>query len=247
MGGAAEVEIPEDKVFADGAIINFTATDPDRNDLSFAIREGTAQALFTIHGAHKTDQFNAGDDPIWAGELRVSATANGTGELDYDIGYNVATGYRVHIEVQDTGGLSDTLAVDITLGNVNDNSPVFGANADLTPDVAENTPRGMAIGAYPATDADGDHVSYSLSGTNAKSFQIDGYGNLMTLESLDYDSNTPCPRTGCEVTVVASDDRAGSVDAELEIRISVTAVEDSVSTLNVTKANPVPGTTRAIL
>ena len=240
VGGAAEVEIPEDKVFADGAIINFTATDPDRNDLSFAIREGTAQALFTIHGAHKTDQFNADDDPIWAGELRV---ADGVA-LDYDSGYNVATGYRVHIEVQDTGGLSDTLAVDITLGNVNDNSPVFGANADLTPDVAENTPRGEAIGEYPATDDDGDAVSYSLSGTNAKSFQIDGYGNLMTLESLDYDSNTPCPRTGCEVTIVASDDRAGSVDAELAIRISVTPVEDSVSTLNVTKANPVPGTTR---
>ena len=67
VGDKAEVEIPEDKVFADGAIINFTATDPDRNDLSFAIREGTAQALFTIHGAHKTDQFNADDDPIWAG------------------------------------------------------------------------------------------------------------------------------------------------------------------------------------
>ena len=100
------------------------------------------------------------------GELRV---ADGVA-LDYDSGYNVATGYRVHIEVQDTGGLSDTLAVDITLGNVNDNSPVFGANADLTPDVAENTPRGTAIGEYPATDADGDVVSYSLSGTNAKSF-----------------------------------------------------------------------------
>ena len=32
--------------------------------------------------------------------------------------------------MQDTGGLSDTLAVDITLGNVNDNAPVFAANAD---------------------------------------------------------------------------------------------------------------------
>ena len=239
-GGAAEKEIPESMVFADGAIIAFTATDPDRNDLSFTIREGAAKALFTIHGAHKTDQANADDDPIWAGELRV---ADGV-VLDYDMGYNKATGYRVHIEVQDTGGLSDTLAVDITLGNVNDNPPVFAANALRTVSVAENTPRAIKIGEYPATDADGDVVSYSLSGTNAKSFMIDDAGNLMTLESLDYDSNTPCSASGCAVNIVASDSRAGTDDAILPITISVTGIEDSVSTLDVTKANPVPGTTR---
>ena len=32
-GGAAEVEIPESKVFADGAVIEFTASDPDGDDL----------------------------------------------------------------------------------------------------------------------------------------------------------------------------------------------------------------------
>ena len=239
-GGAAEQEIPESQTFADGMIIAFTAADPDRDDLSFTIREGAAKALFTIHGAHKTDQINANEDPIWAGELRV---ADGV-ELDYDMGYNVATGYRVHIEVQDTGGLSDTLAVDITLGNVNDNAPVFAANAVVTPSMAENTPRGRKIGEYPATDADGDTVTYSLSGTNDKSFAITDTGDLMTLESLDYDSNTPCAAAGCSINVVASDGKAGSDDATLPVTITVSPVEDSVSTLNVTKANPVPGTTR---
>ncbi|CAI8043074.1 hypothetical protein GBAR_LOCUS23900 [Geodia barretti] len=76
--------------------------------------------------------------------------------------------------------------------------------------VAENTPRGVTLGSYAATDADGDTVTYSLSGTNAKSFHIDGYGNLKTLESLDYDSNTPCSVGGCSVTVVASDANAAS-------------------------------------
>ena len=239
-GGAAEKEIPESQTFADGMIIAFTAADPDRDDLSFTIREGAAKALFTIHGAHKTDRTNANDDPVWAGELRV---ADGVA-LDYDMGYNTATGYRVHIEVQDTGGLSDTLAVDITLGNVNDNMPVFAANAVQRVQVAENTPRGVKIGAYPATDADGDAVTYSLAGADGKSFKIDAAtGDLSTLESLDYDSNTPCSASGCVIEVVASDSKAGSDDATLDVTITVTNDEDSVSTLSVTKANPVPGTT----
>ena len=238
-GPEAEKEIPESMVFADGAVIAFTATDPDRNDLSFTIREGAAKALFTIHGAHKTDRFNLDDDPIWAGELRV---ADGVA-LDYDSGYNVATGYRVHIEVQDTGGLSDTLAVDITLGNVNDNVPVFDGTPAARVTAIENDARGTVLGSFPASDKDGDPVGYSLKpGAHDKSFDITDTGDLLTVESLDYDTNTPCPRTGCVVTIVATDNRAGSDDTEHDVTISVSPQEDSVSTLKVTKANPVPGT-----
>ena len=109
----------------------------------------------------------------------------------------------------------------------------------------------QSLGSFAATDADGDMVTYSLSGTNAKSFHIDGYGNLTTLESLDYDSSTPCPAaTGCSVTIVAADANAASGaptsdhtgPAEETRTIMVLPVEDSVSTLSVTKANPVPGT-----
>ena len=235
-GGSAEVDIPESQTYADGAVVGFTAIDPDGNDLTFTIREGSAAALFEISGVDKDDTTG-----VWAGELRVNQTAT----LDYDTDtYNKETGYRVHIGVQDNPGLNDTLAVDVKLLNVNDNAPVFAANAVDDPSVAENTPRGTKIGEYPATDADGDAVSYSLSGTNAKSFAISDTGDLMTLESLDYDSNTPCAAAECSINVVASDSKAGSDDATLPVTITVSPVEDSVSTLNVTKANPVPGTTR---
>ena len=136
--------------------------------------------------------------------------------------------------------------------NANDNSPAFGTIPADPIRVPENSPRGTSLGSFAATDADGDTVTYSLSGTNAKSFHIDGYGELKTLESLDYDSNTPCPVAGCSVTVVASDADAASGDptsahigpAEAARTIMILPIEDSVSTLNVTKANPVPGTTR---
>ena len=62
----------------------------------------------------------------------------------------------------------------------------------------------------------------------------------MTLESLDADNAmTPCGSAGCEVTVVATD---GTLETMTNVRITVTGEEDSVSTLDVSKANPVPGT-----
>ena len=45
--------------------------------------------------------------------------------------------------------------------------------------------------------------------------------------------------SGCSVTVEATD---GERNTTAVVTITVTALEDSVSTLGVTKANPVPGT-----
>ena len=63
----------------------------------------------------------------------------------------------------------------------------------------------------------------------------------MTLESLDYDNaGTPCGTDHqCVVNVVASD---GERSVDMAVTITITAAEDSVSTLDVSKANPVPGT-----
>ena len=182
----------------------------------------------------------ANEEPI--GVLKTAAG------LDYE----TQTSHTVEIQAYDTDGDTDEIVITVDVSNANDNSPVFNVAPSAALTVAENTPRGVMLGSYAATDADGDTVTYSLSGTNAKSFHIDGYGNLKTLESLDYDSNTPCSVGGCSVTVVASDANAASGEpvnehngpTEAAVTITVLPVEDSVSTLNVTKANPVPGTTR---
>ena len=178
-------------------------------------------------------------------EIGVLKTAAG---LDYE----TQTSHTVEIQAYDTDGDTDEIVITVDVTNANDNSPVFGTIPADPIRVAENSPRGTSLGSFAATDADGDTVTYSLSGTNAKSFHIDGYGELKTLESLDYDSNTPCPVAGCSVTIVASDANAASGaptsahtgPAEAARTIMVLPIEDSVSTLNVTKANPVPGTTR---
>ena len=212
------------------AIFTFTATDEDGDDLTFALRQGQSQDLFEIRNAGSS-MVNGVE--VWSGDLHAKP-----GVLDYeDDTYDA----RVHVEVNDPDGLNDTLLLTVNLSNVNDNDPVFDGSPSANLSVAENTARGHVMGNYSASDADGDAVHYSLSGTNAKSFQIGSNGDLMTLESLDYDNaGTPCGTDHqCGVTVVASD---GERSVMFGVTISITAAEDSVSTLDVSKANPVPGT-----
>ena len=243
-GDDAETTIDEDMSYSDGAImfgVNrdigvFRATDEDENDLTFELREGLSRDQFEIANVTR----NAPGD--FQAELRVKQGV----ELDYeDENYDPDTGLRVHVEVQDGLGLADTLLLVVKLNNVNDNAPKFNVDPPAAhQQVAENTARGSTLGSYAASDADGDTVTYSLSGADAKSFSIDGYGNLNTLESLDYDNaGEPCGTDHeCNVTVVASDGGSETADAEAPVRITITNVEDSVSTVHITKANPVPGT-----
>ncbi len=227
-GDAAVTTIPENTPNS-VIIFTFTATDEDGDDLSFTLREGQSRDLFVVENAGSA-MVNGVE--VWSGELHVKTGVT----LDYeDAGYDP----RVHVEANDPEGLNATLLLTVNLSNVNDNEPEFDSAPATQLSVAENTVRGTTLANYSATDADGDTVTYSLSGGDAGSFSIDGYGNLMTLESLDADRQVPCGSAGCSVTVIASD---GTLTATANVRITVTAVEDSVSTLDVSKANPVPGT-----
>ena len=230
LGDAAVTTIPENTGSV-AVIFTFTATDEDEDDLSFSLRQGQSQDLFEIQN---TDSEMVNGVEVWSGELHVRGDGPG---LDYeDDGYDA----RVHVEVNDPDGLNDTLLLTVNLSNVNDNDPAFVVKPATALTVVENSARGTVLSNYSASDADGDAVSYSLRGADAKSFMISDTGDLMTLESLDADNAmTPCGSDGCSVTVVASD---GEREATASVRITVTGEEDSVSTLDVSKANPVPGT-----
>ena len=153
----------------------------------------------------------------------------------------MSTSHTVEIQAYDTDGDTDEIVVEIEITNENDETPAFLHNPLSAVSVVENTPRGMQLGnSYEASDPDGFDITYSLTGADAKSFQISDSGVLMTLESLDYDRPVPCSANTCNVIVNASD---GAETLTMNVAITVTPSEDSVSTLSVTKANPVPGTT----
>ena len=229
-GDDAVTTIPENTGNAH-VIFTFTATDEDGDDLAFTLREGQSRDLFVIESAGSA---MVDGEEVWSGELHVKTGVT----LDFeDAGYDA----RVHVEANDPEGLNATLLLTVNLSNVNDNDPVFDTLPAATSlSVPENTARGFVLANYSATDADGDTVMYNLMpGGQSKSFEISDSGDLMTLESLDADRQVPCGASGCSVTVEATD---GERNTTAVVTITVTALEDSVSTLGVTKANPVPGT-----
>ena len=99
-------------------------------------------------------------------------------------------------------------------------APVFTEGATATRSVAENTAAGTNIGAaVTATDVDGDTLTYSLSGTDAASFDIDtSTGQIQTKAALDYES-----KTSYSVTVGVSD---GSLSDTIAVTINVTDVNE---------------------
>ena len=150
-GDDAVTTIPENTGNA-LVIFTFTATDEDRDDLTFTLREGQSRDLFVIEN---TKSEIVGGDEVWSGELHVKSGVT----LDFeDAGYDP----RVHVEANDPQGLNATLLLTVNLSNVNDNDPAFDVAPAASLSVPENTARGFMLANYSASDADGDSVSYSL-------------------------------------------------------------------------------------
>ena len=140
----ATASVAENQASAYGA----AATDADGDPLSYSL-SGTDAALFTIDAN--------------TGEVRFRAAPDFEmpGDADRD---NV---YDITVTASD-GTNSANHNVAITVTNENDNAPTFTSPATVS--VAENQ-----VAAYEAaaTDADGDPLRYSLSGTDAALFTID--------------------------------------------------------------------------
>lgn len=87
--------------------------------------------------------------------------------LDYDGG---TTHYALVVEVTD-GTTTLEIPVDVTVNPVNEGTPTFGADADVT--FAENTPIGTVIVTHAATDIDAsphDIETYAITAGLIKLF-----------------------------------------------------------------------------
>ncbi|RKU22986.1 hypothetical protein C6499_19315 [Candidatus Poribacteria bacterium] len=172
----------------------FTATDPDDGDEVMYSLGGTDMASFAI-----------GDT---TGQLMTM------GMLDHE----TKDSYTVMVIATDSGGLTGSITVTISVMDVND-APMF-ASATATRMVEENTAAGMAIGdPVMATDDDGDDITYSLGGVDMASFAIDtATGQLKTMADLDYEA-----QASHTVMVTASD---GTLMSSVTVTITVTDVPE---------------------
>ena len=160
-----------------------------------------------------------------AASFRVVSTS-GQLKTHAPLDYEKKNAYVVTVTVSD-GGRTDTIIVTITITDVDETpktrAPVF-ANDSTTRSIAENTPAGVNIGSpVTATDADGDTLTYSLSGTDRASFKIvSTSGQLKTHAPLDYEK-----KKAYVVTVTVSD--GGRTDT-ISVAITITDVDETVKT-----------------
>ena len=122
---------------------------------------------------------------------------------------------------------SYTVPVTIRVTDVNETARFGDPGGHKVP---ENSPAGIKIGApVTAVDPEGDALTYSLAGTDASKFNVDGSTGQITLgrgTNLDYESGT----ISFSVTVNATDGKdAGdnpdtAIDHSIDVSIGVTDV-----------------------
>ena len=135
--------------------------------------------------------------------------------------YETTPSYLVTVKADDGNGGTDTIAVTITVTNVNE-APAF-ASETATRSVAENTGAGQDIGALvEATDPDdGDSLTYTLDDASAEFFDIDSAtGQLQTKADLDFET-----QDSYTVTVTVTD--SSNASDTITVTITVTGVNEA--------------------
>ena len=128
--------------------------------------------------------------------------------------YETKSSYSVTVTASD-GENSDSQNLTVTINNLNDNAPTFTSNASFSAD--ENQ---TAVGTVTATDADGDIISYSVSGTDASALNIDLSTGVLAFNSAP-DHET---KSSYSIIATASD---GTNSSNQNILLTINDLNDS--------------------
>ena len=134
-----------------------------------------------------------------------------TGALTFNSApdYETKTSYSVTTEASD-GVNNISRSIGIFIVNVNDVAPTFISNSSFTAN--ENQ---TSIGTISATDAEGDTVTYSISGTDATSLSINSLTGVLSFVSApDYETKQNY------AAIVAASDGVNSTTQSLSITIN---------------------------
>ena len=160
-----------------------TATDPEGGTLTYSLNGPDAMS-FMLSDSQLTTK-----DP-----------------LDYEASPTKRT-YKVTVVATDRGGLSDSIDVTITVDDIEE-LPMFPADVPTSNLYVYEGKIGAEVfdpdGALMATDGDKDTLTYTHSGTDLASFNINSRtGKLTTVAALDYEADPP--QLTYTVTVTATD------------------------------------------
>ena len=191
------------------------------------------------NAATSTVVYTATATDVDAGQtLSYSLTGTDAGSFDIDASTGVVTlkasanyeakaSYSLNVVATDngTGSLTDTKAVTVTVTNVNEAPSITSGS---TGSVAENAATSTVVYTATATDVDaGQTLSYSLTGTDAGSFDIDASTGVVTLKaSANYEA-----KASYSFNVVATDNGTGSLTDTKAVSVTVTDVNDPTTGL----------------
>ncbi|MBU1717269.1 MAG: cadherin domain-containing protein, partial [Proteobacteria bacterium] len=168
----------------------------------------------------------------------------GSPDFETPIDINGDNIYEVTVRADDQNGLTTDQTINVTVTDVNDNSPLFTSGTSFN--VAENT---SVVGTITATDADlpAQTVVYSIvGGADQAQFSIDpATGALSFIGAPDFD--LPIDSNGdniYEVTVRADDQNGLTTDQT--INVTVTDVNDNAPSFTTGPAFNVAENTSAV-
>jgi len=185
------------------------ATDPDKTAVTWSISGGADKALFQIDPKTGVVSFKSAPDF----------------EATNDSGTNNV--YDVTIKATDTGGLSDTQALAVTVANVNE-TPVITSNGGGTKaavTISENT---KTVTTAKATDPDKTAVTWSISGGADKAlFQIDAKTGVVSFKSApDFEAATDSGTNNVYDVTIKATDEGGRSDTQA-IAVTVANINET--------------------
>ncbi|MEQ9304477.1 MAG: BspA family leucine-rich repeat surface protein, partial [Marinoscillum sp.] len=175
-----------DENISTSAIV-YTAVATDANAVTYSL-SGTDASAFAIDGSTGDMTFVSSPD------------------------FETQTSYEVVITATDVATNSTDLTLTITINDLDEDAPVFTSPNTASAD--ENISTSTIV--YTAVATDANAVTYSLSGTDASAFAIDGStGDMTFVSSPDFET-----QTSYEVVITATDVATNSTDLTLTITIN---------------------------
>ena len=146
----------------------------------------------------------------------------------------LTNGTQYTLEVRAVNGVGSGMAASVSATPIQPNrTPSLSGPED--PSGNENST--SSLGTYTASDPDGDTLTWSLSGSDASSFELKGSSN--TSRTLHFRSAPNYEaKSSYDVTVKVSD---GSLSASVDVDVSVTNVEEAGS-VSLSSTSPQVGT-----
>ena len=186
-----------------------TATDADNDTLTYSL-DTTSDAFFDIDSG---------------GQLLTEAGLDREARNSYSVNVSVSDGKASDGTASD--GTDSTITVTITIADVNE-PPVVARRSGMGAfSIVENS--GTDVGAFEATDPEGQGVTWSLATTGDHGrFEIDAANGALSFRELpDYESSDLGLDKAYTVTVQATEQDGGDpLTGDLDVTVTITNVNE---------------------